>query len=63
MSAPRDNVQLLSDLTAAMGVRISNAEICWTFERMKQLKAEGVPASEWSAIVKEESASRPWERQ
>lgn len=39
---------------------IPRAEIVWMAERMKELKAAGVPKEDWSGIVKAESAAKPW---
>jgi hypothetical protein len=47
---------MLADATG-----LSQAEIVWTWERLKQLhQVEGRPMSEVKQIVAEESKSRPW---
>lgn len=40
---------------------ISQAEIMWTFNRLKELKAAGHSKEEMTRIVADECKSRPWE--
>jgi hypothetical protein len=52
-----NGLKILADLSG-----LSLAEIAWTWNRMKQLHAEGVPSEKRKAIVAEEAKSRPWEK-
>ena len=52
----QNGAQLLSRLSG-----LSEAEIRWTFDRMKSLLASGMSNHEAKAIVKAECKSRPWE--
>ena len=52
-----NGVRMMSDISG-----LSQAEIRWTFDRLKQLMtAEGRPKAEAIEIVKDEARSRPWE--
>ena len=53
-----NGVRLMSDLSG-----LSQMEIRWTFDRLKQLMTgEGKSKEKAMAIVKDEGKSRPWER-
>ncbi|NID14394.1 hypothetical protein [Luteibacter yeojuensis] len=39
---------------------IPQEEIVWSANRMKELKAQGVPRDQWSRIVGEEAKLKPW---
>lgn len=41
---------------------LSEAEIAWTWNRMKELRGQGMSADEAKAQIKTECASRPWEQ-
>ena len=39
---------------------ITQEEILWSVERMKDLKKQGLPRAEWARIVRDETKLKPW---
>lgn len=52
-----NGASMLADLSG-----ISDAEITWTFNRIKELLKAGKTATEAKAIVKEEAKTRPFDK-
>lgn len=54
-SGTYNGAAMFSELTG-----IPQDEIVWTAKRIGELRDAGVPKADWTRIVKQEAAGKPW---